>query len=114
MEGICHCCGKIGHLSDKCWKRNSTPEAEWHYTKEKQTAQAAARATQASEASATQQSVTTHQAPTGAASTTSSETGMVNLQVTGWSNVQFASQPKVELYHSKIAGVCAPQPQDSS
>ena len=75
---------------------------------------AAARATQASEASATQQSVTTPQAPTGAASTTSSGTGMVNLQVTGWANVQFASQPKVELHHSKIAGVCAPQPQDSS
>ena len=88
MDGTCHCCGKKGHLSAQCWKRNSTPEAEWHITKEKKTAQAADRSAQASllNSSVTEppQSVSTPPAPSGAASTTSS--------VSGWANVQFDFQ----------------------
>ena len=33
MEKRCFCCGKVGHTSDKCNKRNSTPKAEWAMNK---------------------------------------------------------------------------------
>ena len=33
MEKRCFCCGKVGHISDKCHKRNSTPKSDWAMNK---------------------------------------------------------------------------------
>ena len=33
LQGACHCCGKKGHSSDKCYKKDTTPKDQWHINK---------------------------------------------------------------------------------
>ena len=35
LEGCCYCCGKPGHLSSHCRKRDKIPKEEWHVNKMK-------------------------------------------------------------------------------